>query len=84
MKILGQGELKTARELLDDESAVLVAPGDAHALAEALRALEAGPERRTAIAARGRQVYEERASRQVLGARWLAALGFETSENAGP
>jgi hypothetical protein len=62
------------RELLDDESAVLVPPGDAEALAAALRALTNDETRRAQIAARGRQVYEERASRRVLGERWASVL----------
>ena len=62
------------RELLDDESAVLVPPGDAQALARSLRELAADEQRRTAVAARGRRVYEERASRRVLGQRWLSSL----------
>ena len=65
-----------ARELLaDGESALLVAPDDPNALAAALQRLAADERLRTAIAARGRQVYEERASRRVLGEHWLAALG---------
>jgi hypothetical protein len=62
------------RELLDDDAAVLVPPLDAHALAEAVQSLAADVERRTTLASRGRRVYEERASRRVLGERWLAAL----------
>jgi Glycosyl transferases group 1 len=62
------------RELLDDESAVLVPPGDAAALAEALRDLSGDEARRAQVAARGREVYEERASRRVLGQRWAAVL----------
>jgi hypothetical protein len=64
-----------ARELLDDGgSAVLVPPGDAAALAEALGRLAADEGLRRTIAARGRRVYEERASRRVLGERWRDAL----------
>lgn len=64
-----------ARELLDDgESALLVPPGDAVALAGALRRLTEDEVLRTAIAAQGRRVYTERASRNVLGARWREAL----------
>jgi glycosyltransferase involved in cell wall biosynthesis len=67
-----------ARELLDDNvSALLVPPGDAGALAEALRRLAGDDELRTAMAARGRQVYAERASRRVLGEHWRAALDGE-------
>jgi glycosyltransferase involved in cell wall biosynthesis len=64
-----------ARELLyDGESALLVPPGDAVALAGALRRLTEDEVLRTAIAAQGRRVYTERASRNVLGARWREAL----------
>jgi hypothetical protein len=64
-----------ARELLDDGvSALLVPPGDAVALATALRRLTEDEMLRTAIAAQGRRVYTERASRNVLGARWREAL----------
>ncbi|MCW2962853.1 MAG: glycosyl transferase group 1 [Actinomycetia bacterium] len=64
-----------ARELLNGgESALLVAPGDAVALAGALRRLTEDEALRTAIAAQGRRVYAERASRRVLGARWRKAL----------
>ncbi|HEV7640506.1 MAG TPA: glycosyltransferase family 4 protein [Gaiellaceae bacterium] len=64
-----------ARELLDDgASALLVPPGDAGALAGALRRLTDDVALRTAVAAEGRRVYTERASRRVLGARWREAL----------
>jgi glycosyltransferase involved in cell wall biosynthesis len=67
-------DTSAARELLDDECAVLVPPNDARALAEALRALAGDEAFRTSIAARGRDVYERRASRRVLGAQWRTAL----------
>jgi hypothetical protein len=63
-----------ARELLDDDSAVLVPPGDAHALADALRTLATDEALRTRIAERGHELYVERASRRVLGERWREAL----------
>jgi hypothetical protein len=64
-----------ARELLDDgESALLVPPGDAGALAKALTRLTGDDELRTAIAAGGQRVFTERASRRVLGERWREAL----------
>jgi glycosyltransferase involved in cell wall biosynthesis len=62
------------RELLDDESAVLVPPGDVQALASALRDLTRDEKRRASLAAVGHQVYEEHASRRVLGQRWLSSL----------
>jgi hypothetical protein len=69
------GDTPATRELLDDgESALLVPPGDADALANALRRLSADAELRTAVAARGHRVYVERASRRVLGQEWRSAL----------
>jgi glycosyltransferase involved in cell wall biosynthesis len=64
-----------ARELLtDDESALLVPPGDPQALADALRRLAAEPDTARRIAAAGHAVYRERASEEVLGQRWRALL----------
>ena len=64
-----------ARELLtDDETAVLVPPGDPEALAAALRLLAAEPDRARRIARAGHTVYRERASEDVLGPRWRAIL----------
>jgi glycosyltransferase involved in cell wall biosynthesis len=64
-----------ARELLTDvESALLVPPGDADALATALRRLATEPELTEAIAAGGRAVYERRASEDVLGRRWRGLI----------
>jgi glycosyltransferase involved in cell wall biosynthesis len=60
-----------ARELLrDQESALLVPPGDPEALAAALRRLAAGPELAERLSAAGLDTYRERASERVLGARW--------------
>jgi glycosyltransferase involved in cell wall biosynthesis len=56
-----------ARELLDDDSAVLVPAGDATALAAAIRTVQDDGAR---LAAAGRAVYEQRASEEVLGAQW--------------
>jgi glycosyl transferase family 1 len=68
----------SARELLSNgESALLVAPGNVDALADALRQLTADDELRAAIAAQGRRVYAERASRLVLGTLWHQALELE-------
>ncbi|MGZ8706633.1 MAG: glycosyltransferase [Gaiellaceae bacterium] len=64
-----------ARELLvDEESALLVPPGDAKALAHAVRRLAADSELGRHIAAGGRAAYEREASEAVLGARWRAII----------
>jgi glycosyltransferase involved in cell wall biosynthesis len=64
-----------ARELLlHDESALLVPPGDADALAEALRRLAADPELARRIAAGGLNAYREQASEAILGARWRGLI----------
>jgi glycosyltransferase involved in cell wall biosynthesis len=64
-----------ARELLvDEESALLVPPGDAKALAHALRRLAADSELSRRIATGGRAAYEREASEAVLGARWRAII----------
>ena len=64
-----------ARELLDDgESALLVPPGDPQALADALRRLAADPGLGRRLGARGRALYRERASEEVLGRRWREIL----------
>jgi len=60
-----------ARELLvGDESALLVPPGDARALAEAVRRLATDTDLARRIAASGRAAYEREASEAVLGVRW--------------
>jgi glycosyltransferase involved in cell wall biosynthesis len=64
-----------ARELLTDGvDALLVPPGDAHALAEAVRRLAADGELAERLGAAGAQVYRERVSQAVLGARWRTLL----------
>ena len=64
-----------ARELLrDGESALLVPPGDAAALAEAVRRLASDPELAVRLAEGGRDAYEREASEQVLGQRWRSLL----------
>jgi glycosyltransferase involved in cell wall biosynthesis len=64
-----------ARELLSHgESAVLVPPGDAAALAEAVRGLARDPGLSARIGAGGLAAYEREASERVLGARWLGLL----------
>jgi glycosyltransferase involved in cell wall biosynthesis len=60
-----------ARELLvDGESALLVPPGDAQALAATLQRLAADPELAQRLSAGGRAAYEAQASESVLGSRW--------------
>ena len=60
-----------ARELLvDGESALLVPPGDAAALAAAVRKLASDPELAARIGAGGLAAYRAHASEDVLGARW--------------
>jgi glycosyltransferase involved in cell wall biosynthesis len=64
-----------ARELLTDgESALLVAPGDAAALAASIRRLAGDPTLADRIAAGGRAAYERSASEAVLGARWRGLI----------
>jgi glycosyltransferase involved in cell wall biosynthesis len=64
-----------ARELLTDgDSALLVPPGDAAALAAALRRLAADTELAERIAAGGRATYERHASEAVLGERWRGII----------
>ena len=60
-----------ARELLvDGESALLVPPGDAEALAGALRRLAGDRTLAQRLSAGGRDAYEAHASEEVLGRRW--------------
>ena len=60
-----------ARELLvDGESALLVPPGDADALAAALRRLAHDEALAERLSQGGRAAYEARASEEVLGVRW--------------
>jgi glycosyltransferase involved in cell wall biosynthesis len=64
-----------ARELLEDgRDALLVPPGDAGALARAVRRLAADSVLRGTIAAQGRATYEAHGSEEVLGRRWRALL----------
>jgi glycosyltransferase involved in cell wall biosynthesis len=65
----GAGEL-----LVDGESALLVPPGDARALADALRRLAREPELARRIADGGQAAYRTHASEAILGARWRALL----------
>jgi glycosyltransferase involved in cell wall biosynthesis len=64
-----------ARELLvDGESALLVPPGDAPALADAISRLAADEELARHIGAGGRAAYERGASEEVLGRRWRSLV----------
>jgi glycosyltransferase involved in cell wall biosynthesis len=64
-----------ARELLTDEkSALLVRPGDAHALAAALTRLAEDRTLSRRIAAGGLDAYGAHASEQVLGERWRGLI----------
>jgi glycosyltransferase involved in cell wall biosynthesis len=64
-----------ARELLTDGvDALLVPPGDAGALAQAIRMLAGDPELARRIGDAGRATYERNASENVLGRQWRALL----------
>jgi glycosyltransferase involved in cell wall biosynthesis len=63
-----------ARELLADQSAMLVEPGDAEALAAAVRRLGEDAELARRVADAGLAVYRSRASEQVLGERWRGLI----------
>jgi glycosyltransferase involved in cell wall biosynthesis len=64
-----------ARELLvDGESALLVPPGDADALAGALQRVAGDDALRRRLAAGGLSAYREHASEAVLGRRWRELL----------
>jgi glycosyltransferase involved in cell wall biosynthesis len=64
-----------ARELLTDEdSAMLVPPGDSGALAGAICRLASDSNLSQRLADRGHTVYRERASEDVLGERWRSLI----------
>ncbi len=64
-----------ARELLrDGQSALLVPAGDPGALATAIRRLMADRELARSVSAGGLAAYRERASEDVLGARWRSLI----------
>jgi glycosyltransferase involved in cell wall biosynthesis len=64
-----------ARELLaDGESALLVPPGDAKALAQAVRRIAADPALAQRLSDGGLAAYREQAGEHVLGVRWRSLL----------
>lgn len=64
-----------ARELLvDEDSALLVRPGDPEALADALVRVTTDSQLAARLSARGLDTYRAHASEEVLGARWRALL----------
>jgi glycosyltransferase involved in cell wall biosynthesis len=64
-----------ARELLvDGESALLVKPGDAPALAAAVRRFAEDPALARRLAEGGLQAYQGRASERILGERWRGLI----------
>ena len=64
-----------ARELLTDgESALLVPTSNARSLAEAVRRIDADAELARRLSAGGLERYRERASEDVLGARWRGLI----------
>jgi len=68
-------DTQAARELLvDGESALLVPPGNADALAAALRRLARDPELAKRLSQGGRGAYEAQASEEVLGIRWRGLI----------
>jgi glycosyltransferase involved in cell wall biosynthesis len=73
-----------ARELLvDGDTALLVPPGNPGALAAAVRRLAVDRALAETIAARGRAVYEERASEAALGPRWRGLLERAVARHQG-
>jgi glycosyltransferase involved in cell wall biosynthesis len=68
-------ETPAARELLvREESALFVPPGDAAALAAAVRRLAGDADLARRLGASGRAAYEANASEAVLGARWRGII----------
>ncbi|MGE5272963.1 MAG: glycosyltransferase [Verrucomicrobiota bacterium] len=70
------GDTPAARELVrDGESALLVPPGNAGALADALRHLAADRRLADSLSDGGLTAYREQASEDVLGVRWRDLIG---------
>ena len=68
-------DTRGARELLvDDESALLVPPGDAPALAAAVRRLAEDPALAHRLAEGGLRAYRAHASEYALGERWRTLI----------
>ena len=67
------GDTQGMREL-GDGAALLVPPGDADALAEAVRLLSRDRSLQRELAARGLETYQARASEAILGERWRALI----------
>jgi glycosyltransferase involved in cell wall biosynthesis len=69
------GDTPGARELLRNEaSALLIPPGDAEALANALRRVAGDPNLSRSLSDGGLAAYREHASEEVLGRRWRELL----------
>jgi glycosyltransferase involved in cell wall biosynthesis len=71
---VGDPEGEVARILRDNDCGLAVARGDAEALAAALRALAADPERARAMGRRGRVLYEKEFAPQIALAAWERIL----------
>ena len=73
-----------AREHVCDttRSGLFAAPGDAHAIAGAIRRLADDPDERSAMGARGRQWVEQHASREALAAHYETILADLVKEKA--
>lgn len=71
---IGAGDGDLARLILDHDLGCVVAPGDADALARAIRELAADPARAQAMGARGRALYEARFAPEIALAEWERIL----------
>jgi glycosyltransferase involved in cell wall biosynthesis len=74
-----------SRELLvDGQNALLVPPGDADALAAAIRRVASDPALARRVAAGGISTFQTHASKQVLGRRWRGLLEALVSPASSP